>query len=208
MAAASLPGTLFPSLPSPPAGPPRPASTGTPSANGSLVVTPDRLDLGRRTTGQLTLTAVGGAVSWTADTSSTLVTLSSQLGTLQAGQSVTLVVSVTPGSGDALVFVDSSPATGAATLALSADPAASQAVEVTWTTPRPRSPRPSSSPRTRAAHPRPRPSSVPVPVAVAVLLLTEQRGTQQPRPRLLSWTGDLAAPFAYRPGPPGPPDRA
>jgi DNA-directed RNA polymerase specialized sigma24 family protein len=153
-------GTLFPSLPSPPAGPRTPASSGTPSANGSLGVTPGRLDLGPSTTGQLTLTAMGGPVSWSADTSSALVTLSSQRGTLQAGQSVTLVVSVSPGSGDATVFVDSSPVTGAAT-------AASQSVEVTWTPSRSSSPAPSPSPSTsppaRRPRPHPRPSPSPSP---------------------------------------------
>jgi DNA-directed RNA polymerase specialized sigma24 family protein/outer membrane biosynthesis protein TonB len=147
VAAVSLPGTLFPSLPSPQP----PASSGTPSANGSLGVTPDRLNLGSGTTGQLTLTAMGGPVSWSAGTSSALVTLSSQRGTLRAGQSVTLVVSVSPGSGDATVFVDSSPA-------------ASQSVEVTWTSSPASSPAPSPTPSTstsppaRRPHPRPRPS--------------------------------------------------
>jgi hypothetical protein len=109
-------------------------------------VTPDRLALGHSTTGQLTLTAKNGPVSWSADTSSTLVTLNSQQGTLQAGQSVTLTVRVTPGTGDEFVFVYSSPLTSGATQSPSAVPSASQAVEVTWTTGPPRSPRPSPSP--------------------------------------------------------------
>ncbi|HEV2256252.1 MAG TPA: hypothetical protein VGS06_24140 [Streptosporangiaceae bacterium] len=98
------------------------ASSSTPSSNGTLTVTPDRLALGRSTTGRLTLTAKNGPVSWSADTSSTLVTLNSQQGTLQAGQSVTLTVSVTPGSGDEFVFVYSSPLTSGATQAPSAVP--------------------------------------------------------------------------------------
>jgi DNA-directed RNA polymerase specialized sigma24 family protein len=152
VAAVSLPGTLFPSVPSPPAGPRTPASSGTPSANASLGVMPGRLDLGASTTGQLTLTAMGGPVSWSADTSSALVTLSSQRGTLQAGQSVTVVVSVSPGSGDATVFVDSSSA-------------ASQSVEVTWTSSSSSSPAPSPTPSTSTSPPahRPRPRPRPSP---------------------------------------------
>ena len=151
VAAASQPGTSSPSLPgqavSPAKSPSASASSSTPSANGTLAVTPDRLDLGRSTTGQLTLTAANGPVSWSADTSSTLVTLNSQQGTLQAGQSVTLTVRVTRSSGDEFVFVYSSPLTSGATVAPSAAPSASQAVEVTWTAGRrPLRPRPSPSP--------------------------------------------------------------
>jgi DNA-directed RNA polymerase specialized sigma24 family protein len=150
VAAASQPGISSPSLPAQAGSPAKsasgPASSSAPSANGTLAVMPGRLDLGRSTTGQLTLTAMNGPVSWSADTSSTLVTLNSQQGTLQAGQSVTLTVSVTPGSGDEFVFVSSSPLTSGATAAPSAAPSASQAVEVTWTTGRPRGPGPSPSP--------------------------------------------------------------
>ena len=150
VAAASQPARSSPSLPGQAVSPAKSASasasSSTPSANGTLTVTPDRLDLGRSTTGQLTLTAVNGPVSWSADTSSPLVTLNSQQGTLQAGQSVTLTVSVTLGSGEEFVFVYSSPLTSGATVAPSAAPSASQAVEVTWTTGRPRGPRPSPSP--------------------------------------------------------------
>jgi hypothetical protein len=123
-------------------------------------VTPDRLALGRNRTGQLTLTAKNGPVSWSADTSSTLVTLNSQQGTLQAGQSVTLTVSVTPGTGDEFVFIYSSPLTSGAPQAPSAVPSASQAVEVTWTTGASRSPRPSPSPsNSSSTSPSPSPSS-------------------------------------------------
>ncbi|MGH3204287.1 MAG: hypothetical protein ACRDP5_19885, partial [Streptosporangiaceae bacterium] len=134
------------------------ASSSAPSANGTLAVTPDRLDLGRATTGQLTLTARNGPVSWSADTSSALVALSGQQGTLQAGQSVTLTVSVTPGRGDEFVFVYSSPLTSGATVAPSGAPSASQAVEVTWTTERPPSPQPSPSP-SASSSPSPSPSA-------------------------------------------------
>jgi DNA-directed RNA polymerase specialized sigma24 family protein len=164
VAAASQPGVSSPSLPGPAGSPAKSssasASSSAPSANGTLAVTPDRLDLGRSTSGQLTLTAMNGPVSWSADTSSSLVTLNSQQGTLQAGQSVTLTVSVTPGSGDEFVFVYSSPLTSGATASSSAAPSASQAVELTWMTTRPRGPRPSPSP-SGSSSPSPSPSLSP-----------------------------------------------
>ena len=163
---ASQPGTSSPSLPgqarSPAKSASASASSSAPSANGTLAVAPDRLDLGRSTTGQLTLTAMNGPVSWSADTSSTLVTLNSQQGTLQAGRSVTLTVSVTSGNGDEFVFVYSSPLSSGATVAPSAAPSASQAVEVTWTAGRPRGPRPSPSP-SDSSTPSPSPSRSPSP---------------------------------------------
>jgi DNA-directed RNA polymerase specialized sigma24 family protein len=168
VAAASQPGTSSPSLPgqagrpasssSASASASASASSSAPSADGTLAVTPDRLDLGRATTGLLTLTARNGPVSWSADTSSSLVTLNSQQGTLQAGQSVTLAVSVTPGRGDEFVFVYSSPLTSGATGAPSAAPSASQAVEITWATGRPGGPRPSPSP-SDSSSPSPSPSA-------------------------------------------------
>ncbi len=161
VAAASQPGVSSPSLPGQAGNPAKSASasasSSAPAANGTLAVTPARLDLGRNTSGQLTLTAMNGPVSWSADTSSTLVTLNSQQGTLQAGQSVTLTVSVTPGSGDEFVFVYSSPLTSGATASPSAAASASQAVEVTWMTTRPRGPRPSPSP-SGSSSPSPSPS--------------------------------------------------
>ena len=163
VAAASQPGVSSPSLPGQAGNPAKSASasasSSAPTANGTLAVTPARLDLGRSTSGQLTLTAMNGPVSWSADTSSTLVTLNSQQGTLQAGQSVTLTVSVTPGSGDEFVFVYSSPLTSGATASPSAA-SASQAVEVTWMTTRPRGPRPSPSP-SGSSSPSPSPSPSP-----------------------------------------------
>jgi hypothetical protein len=168
VAAASQPGT--PPLPSQTGSPATPAATSAsasasssaPGANGTLAVTPDRLDLGRATTGQLTLTAMNGPVSWSADTSSSLVTLNSQQGTLQAGQSVTLTVSVTPGRGDEFVFIYSSPLTNGATKAPSTAPSASQAVEVTWTAGQQRGPRPSPSPSpSDSSSPSPSPSPSP-----------------------------------------------
>jgi BACON domain-containing protein len=151
--AASQPGTTSPSVPAHSGAPrtraqapasPTASTSRTPSPAGTLVVAPDQLDLGPDRTGQLTLTAQGGPVSWSASSSSTL-TVSGSQGTLQAGQSVTLVVTVNPGSGGAgtaYVFINSSPVDGAS----SAAPSASQAVQVAWTSYHPRPSRPSPSP--------------------------------------------------------------
>jgi DNA-directed RNA polymerase specialized sigma24 family protein len=154
VAAASQPGTTSASLPgragsrtTSVTSASASASGSASGANGTLTVSPNRLDLGRGTTGQLTLTAANGPVSWSADTSSTLVALSSHQGTLQTGQSVTLTITVSQGtSGDVFVFVYSSPLTSGAAATPSAAPSASQAVEVTWTSYWPRGPRPSPSP--------------------------------------------------------------
>ena len=60
---------------------------------------PGQLDLGTGTEGHLTLTAADGPVSWSASTTSGRLTLSSSQGTLQAGQSVTLTVTVNRNAG-------------------------------------------------------------------------------------------------------------
>ncbi len=152
LAAAPQPGTASASVPGLPGAPKSASSSSassssTSSATGNLVVTPGQLNLGNGTTGQITLTAKGGPVSWSADTSSSLVVLNDQQGSLRAGQSVTLTVTVTQNgdSGDEFVFVDSWPSTGAAAGAPSAGPSATQAVEVTWTSPRSVTPSPSPS---------------------------------------------------------------
>jgi hypothetical protein len=163
--AASQPGTASPSAPAqsgvtriPVSTSPStstPSSSSTPSPTGTLVVAPDQLSLGTGSTGQLTLTAQGGPVSWSASTSSALM-LSSSQGTLQAGQSATLVVTVNPGgraAGSAFVTIDSAPVNGAAVADPAATPSASEAIEVTWTTR-----------HTRPARPSPLPSSLNGPV--------------------------------------------
>jgi DNA-directed RNA polymerase specialized sigma24 family protein len=163
--AASQPGTMSPSEPAHSSAPrtrtqapasPTGSAPSTPRPAGTLVVTPDQLNLGSNSTGQLTLTAQGGPVSWSASSSSAL-TLSGSQGTLQAGQSVTLVVTVNRGSGGAgtaYVFINSSPVDGAS----SAAPSASQAVQVAWTSYHPKPPRPSPSP---SASSSPSPSTSP-----------------------------------------------
>ncbi len=96
-----------------------PASATAPA--GTLTVSPATVDLRTGSTGQVTLTAVGGSVSWLAGSPSGLVTLSSYSGTLQAGQSMTLGITVTRGGqgGSAQIWLE--------------PPAASpQTVQVNW----------------------------------------------------------------------------
>jgi hypothetical protein len=134
----------------------------TPSPVGSLVVTPGGLNLTSSTsTGQLTLTAKGGPVSWSASTSSALTLSGASQGTLKAGQSVTLPVSVSQGSGGAgsgFVFIASTAADGAA-----ATTSTSQAVEVTWPPSQPKKSNPSPSP-TSSSSPSPSASATDSPV--------------------------------------------
>jgi hypothetical protein len=92
---------------------PTPTSTATstassPSASapaGTLTISPATLDLGTGSAGQVTLTAVGGPVSWLAGSPSGLITLSSYSGTLPAGQSVRLRITVTRSSQSASALI-------------------------------------------------------------------------------------------------------
>ena len=61
---------------------------------GQLQVSPGGLDLGPASTGQLTLTASGGQVTWSAVTSTPDIALSSSGGTIGAGQQVTVTVDI------------------------------------------------------------------------------------------------------------------
>jgi hypothetical protein len=83
-----------------------PASASAPA--GTLTVSAAAVNLGTGSAGQVTLTAVGGPVSWLAGSPSGLITLSSYSGTLQAGQSVTLGITVTRGgqSGSAQIWLE------------------------------------------------------------------------------------------------------
>jgi len=125
------------------------ASTGGSQANGTLSVTPDPVNLGRQSTGQITLAASGGSVSWSASTSSGRLGLSSNQGTLRAGQSVTVTVNVTRyngNSGSGYVVVDWNPVTPVSAGEPDASPQTSQDVQVSWSATVTTSPSPSPSP--------------------------------------------------------------
>jgi DNA-directed RNA polymerase specialized sigma24 family protein len=204
----------------------------TSASAGTLAVSPDSIALGAGSSSQITLTAAGGPVSWSASASTAQVSLSSDSGTLQAGQTVTLDVTVTrgPGAGSSVISIE--------------PPAASpQTVDISWTA----LPKSSSSPRPRPRRPwRPRPSPspspstpTPTPSASASSLpcapprpvpATPARGHGRTRPaapprplppaparghgrtrpavpQALSWRRDHRASFAYRPGQTSAPDQ-
>jgi DNA-directed RNA polymerase specialized sigma24 family protein len=138
-----------------PAAGPDGSAAAAPGSPGALLVTPASLALGSGSAGQLTVTAVGGPVAWSASPSSALVSLSSYQGTLSAGQTVTVTVTVTrnSGAGGSTVVYFGTGGSGP-------DAATSQAVQVSWAswpghtsspppspwTPAPRSPSPSQTP--------------------------------------------------------------
>lgn len=133
-------------------------SVGGPPQRGSLDVSPGALRLGNASSGQLTITAEGTAESWSATTSSGRLELSTDGGTLAAGQSVTLTVTVDRGGaagGSAVLYVDQG--TVAQPVQVSWAPAASQGHQ-----PSP-SPSPAPSPSSPAPSQSPSPSPSPSP---------------------------------------------
>jgi hypothetical protein len=134
------PGTTRNSAAGQPDGPATSASPGT------LQLSAGNVNIGTGSAGKITLTALDGPVRWSAGSSAPdQVTLSSTGGTLAAGQSVTLAVTVTRGA----------PA-GSATLTFDSAASASQLVLLTWSAP------PGSGPVTRPVrHPRPHPHPTP-----------------------------------------------
>jgi len=71
-----------------------PTGTHPAQASARLTVSPASLSLGGGSTGQVTLSAAGGSVSWTASTSASGVSLSPASGQLAAGHSATVTVTV------------------------------------------------------------------------------------------------------------------
>ena len=135
----------------------QPAAPAASASPGTLQLSAGSVKVGVGTTGQITLTAIGGPVRWSASSSApNQVSLSSTAGTLAAGQSATLAVTVTRGT----------PA-GSATLTFDSSASASQLVQVTWTAPAsggavsrpPRHPRPHPSPSASPTEPSPSPTS-------------------------------------------------
>jgi hypothetical protein len=108
-----------------PARPAGPGPGGTPAAPGTLQLSTASVEVGAGSAGRITLTAMGGAVTWSASSSvPNQVSLSSYAGTLQAGQSVTLTVAVMRGAGQ-----------GSATLSFEPPASAPQLVQVSWLAP-------------------------------------------------------------------------
>ena len=126
----------------------QPDGPGTSASPGTLQLSAGTVNVGTGSAGTITLTALDGAVRWTASSSApNQVSLSSTAGTLAAGQSVMLVVTVTRGA-----------QAGSATLTFESAASASQLVLLTWSAP------PGSGPVTRPVrhprrHPHPTPSA-------------------------------------------------
>ena len=131
------------------AGQPGPATSASP---GTLQLSAGTVNVGTGSAGRITLTALDGPVRWSASSSApNQVSLSSTGGTLVAGQSVTLAVTVTRGA-----------QAGSATLTFDSAASASQLVQITWSAP------PGGGPVTRPVrHPRRHPHPYPYPTPSA-----------------------------------------
>jgi len=127
---------------------------------GALELSAGAVILGGGSTGQITLTAAGGPVGWSATVSgSGQVSLSSYGGTLRAGQSVTVLVQVSRSSG-----------AGSAAISFQGNGSGPQVVPVTWSAqpsgsgpsrhPRPSPPGPSPSSGSMSGTPAPSPTSL------------------------------------------------
>jgi len=89
---------------------------------GTLQLSANDVAVGTGSAGQITLTAVGGAVDWSATSSAPArVSLDSYSGTLQAGQSITLTVLIARGADG-----------GSATISFEPPASAPQTVLVSW----------------------------------------------------------------------------
>jgi hypothetical protein len=126
----------------------QPADSATSVSPGTLQLSAGSVNVGTGSAGQITLTALDGPVRWSAGSSvPNQVSLSSTAGSLAAGQSVTVTVTVTRGT----------PA-GSATLTFDSAASASQLVQVSWSAPS--SGRPVTRPTRRPLpHPHPTPST-------------------------------------------------
>jgi DNA-directed RNA polymerase specialized sigma24 family protein len=127
--------------------------TGTPTPAGRLGAAPADLSLGTGSTGQITLTASGGPVTWTAGSSAD-ISLSSSGGTLAAGQQAVVTITVSRGQQPS----------GYGTVAFT--PGGGR-VTVSWSSPASSSPPPpTSSPAPTVVPPTPKatsPSRLPTP---------------------------------------------
>jgi DNA-directed RNA polymerase specialized sigma24 family protein len=155
------------------------------AAPGALQLSAGGVALGGGSTGQITLTATGGAVNWSAAVSGPgQVSLSSYGGTLPAGHGITVVVQVSRGSG-----------AGSAAISFQGNGSEAQVVPVTWSAQpsgsgpswhrprhrRPSPPDPSPSSGSMSGTPAPSPTSL---------------GPDRPR---RTGPGDPARPRSWRP---------
>jgi hypothetical protein len=137
-----------------------PDAGGTTAAPGQLQLSAGGVVLGSGNTGQITLTAVGGTVDWSASANpADQVSLSSYGSTLENGQSITVTVQVSRGA-----------SAGSGAISFQAPGSDTQVVSVNWPARpggsgsswhhHPSSPGPSPSSRTMSRRPQARPSSL------------------------------------------------
>jgi DNA-directed RNA polymerase specialized sigma24 family protein len=142
------PPVLPPRLPGRPLPVPEPSATHSQPARGTLQASPDALALGTSSQGEVTITAEGAAQAWSASTTSAELVLGAPGGTLQAGQSATLMVTVDRAGGaggSAVIVIDEGSTT--------------QNVQVSWTG------LPTGVGHQRPPKPSPSPSPTPSPSA-------------------------------------------
>jgi DNA-directed RNA polymerase specialized sigma24 family protein len=133
--------------PGPVPGPSRPSASTPPPLSGRLQVSPTQLGLGAGSTGEITLTADGGPVAWSAQTSSPDLTLSATGGTVQPGRPVTVTVTVSRAQD----------ASGQAAIAFAPG---GDTVTITWSSPvsNPPPPPPTATPTPTVIPPTPSPT--------------------------------------------------
>jgi hypothetical protein len=104
-----------------------PATAGTTAAPGTLQLSAGAVVLGGGSTGQITLTAAGGTVSWSASVNPPdQVSLSSDGSTLSNGQQITVTVQVSRGAG-----------AGSAAISFQVPGSDTQVIPVTWSAAKP-----------------------------------------------------------------------
>jgi DNA-directed RNA polymerase specialized sigma24 family protein len=142
--------------------PPPPVNPGGPVRGiGTLAVSPGQLNLGTGSQGSLILRANGGPVNWTASTASGSVWLSTSSGSLAAGQSVMVTVTVTRHAGGS-AEITFSPGQVRVQVCWAPQPSPSPSAPP----PGGGSPQPSSAPSWPPHHHRPRSTPCPSPSSV------------------------------------------
>ncbi|MGH3321717.1 MAG: BACON domain-containing protein [Streptosporangiaceae bacterium] len=114
---------------------PPPSHSSSPSpSQGTLAVSPSRLDLGAGDQGQITLTAQGGPVAWSAASSTSCLAVAPGSGSLASGERTTVTIGVTRGG--------TCPSAGQGTVTFSPD---GEQVHVSWSNPPSSTPSPSDT---------------------------------------------------------------
>ncbi|HEY1915925.1 MAG TPA: sigma-70 family RNA polymerase sigma factor [Streptosporangiaceae bacterium] len=147
----AVPTRLYQRATPAPSGSPSPSQSTGPTGPpvGSLAVSPSQLALGPQSTAQITLTATGAAVTWTAAATSSAISLSSDGGTVTPGSPVSITVSISRAASQS----------GQGTITFS--PAGSVSVSWTSTATSPPPPPVTPTPTVVRSSPTPTPPSTP-----------------------------------------------